>query len=94
LLELRGIGPFWSQGIYLRGCGIVDAFPDEPLAIAALGHLHGLGDRPPRAELDRLTDFYRPFRMWTCFLLRVAAGRGLIDGVRGREGTIRTRAHR
>jgi DNA-3-methyladenine glycosylase II len=87
--SIRGIGDFWSQGIYLRGGGIVDVFPDEPLSVAALGHLHGLGDRPSPADVRRLTDVYRPFRMWVCFLLRVAAGRGLIPGVAGREGAIR-----
>jgi DNA-3-methyladenine glycosylase II len=89
---IPGIGPFWAQGIYLRGCGIADVFPDEPLAIAALGHLHGLGDRPDPAAVRRLTDVHRPFRMWVCFLLRVAAGRGLIPGVAGREGGIRRAA--
>lgn len=90
--DIPGIGPFWASGIYLRGCGIVDAFPDEPLSVAALGHLHGLGDRPDPDSLARLTEVYRPFRMWVCFLLRVAANRGLISGVSGREGTIRRRA--
>jgi len=93
--SIRGIGDFWSQGIYLRGCGIVDVFPDEPLSVAALGHLHGLGDRPNPTDVRRLTDIYRPFRMWVCFLLRVAAGRGLIPGVAGRESEIRFgKAHR
>jgi DNA-3-methyladenine glycosylase II len=59
---IRGIGEFWSSGIYLRGCGIVDVFPDEPL---------------------------RPYRMWAAFLLRVAAGQGIVPGVAGREATIR-----
>jgi hypothetical protein len=86
---IRGIGPFWSQGIYLRGCGIVDVFPDEPLSVAALGHLHGLGDRPAPRVLAELTEQYRPYRMWVCFLLRVAAGGGLIEGVSDREGAIR-----
>jgi 3-methyladenine DNA glycosylase/8-oxoguanine DNA glycosylase len=76
----------------LRGCGIVDVFPDEPLAIAALGHLHGLGDRPDAAALQTLTDRYRPFRMWVCFLLRVAPGRGIIPGIAGRETSIRRSA--
>jgi DNA-3-methyladenine glycosylase II len=89
VLAIPGIGPFWAQGIYLRGCGIVDAFPEEPLAIAAIGRLHGLGDRPDPSTLARLTDVYRPFRMWVCFLLRVAAGRNLVPGVAGREGAIR-----
>ncbi len=87
--NISGIGPFWASGIYLRGCGIVDAFPDEPLSTAALGHLHGLGDPPDAASIESLTEVYRPFRMWVCFLLRVAANRGLISGVSEREGAIR-----
>jgi DNA-3-methyladenine glycosylase II len=89
VLRIPGIGPFWASAIYLRGCGIADAFPQEPLSIAALGHLHGLGDRPEAAKVAELTDVYRPYRMWVCFLLRVAAGRGLVPGVAGREGSIR-----
>jgi DNA-3-methyladenine glycosylase II len=86
---IRGIGEFWSQGIYLRGCGVVDVFPDEPLSVAALGHLHGQGDRPAPDVLQVLTEPLRPYRMWACFLLRVAAGRGIVPGVAGREGAIR-----
>lgn len=89
LLSIRGIGPFWSSGIYLRGCGIADVFPEEPLSIAALGQLHGLGDRPALGTVKRLTDAYAPYRMWVCFLLRVAAGRGIIPGLAGREMAIR-----
>ena len=92
VLGIRGIGEFWAQGIYVRGCGIRDVFPGEPLAVAALGQLHGLGDRPSDAAIRELTESHRPFRMWVCFLLRVAAGRGLIAGVAGREGTIRKNA--
>jgi DNA-3-methyladenine glycosylase II len=88
---IPGIGPFWASGIYLRGAGIQDVFPEEPISLAALGHLHGLGDRPGPADVARLTEAYRPFRMWVCFLLRVAANRGLIDGVAGNEGGIRRR---
>ena len=86
---IRGIGEFWSQGIYLRGCGIVDAFPDEPLSAAALGHLHGQGDRPAPDVLRALAEPLRPYRMWACFVLRVAAGRGIVPGVAGREGSVR-----
>jgi DNA-3-methyladenine glycosylase II len=91
--EIPGIGPFWASGIYLRGCGIVDVFPDEPIAIAALGNLHGLGDTPRQDQIKRLTTVYRPYRMWVCFLLRVAANRGLIPGVGERQGAIRRAAH-
>ena len=30
LRRLRGIGEFWASGIWLRACGVVDEFPDEP----------------------------------------------------------------
>ena len=86
---IPGIGPFWSSGIYLRGCGIADEFPDEPLSIAALGALHGLGDHPDQPTVTRYTDLYRPYRMWVSFLLRVATNRGAITGVAGRESEIR-----
>ena len=92
---IPGIGPFWSSGIYLRGCGIKDVFPDEPVAIAALGMLHGAGDRPSPDLVRELTGVYSPFRTWVCFLLRVAAGRaGLIEGVAGNEMNLRRRHRR
>jgi DNA-3-methyladenine glycosylase II len=79
LRAIRGIGAFWSQGIYLRACGVRDVFPDEPRAIAALGRLHGLGDAPSASAVAQLTERFRPYRMWICFLLRVASGRDLIQ---------------
>ncbi len=91
VLSIPGIGPFWSQGIWLRGCGVVDVFPEEPISTAALGLLHGLGEQPAAADVEKLTEAFRPYRMWVCFLLRVAAGRrGLIPGVSRREGDIRS----
>jgi DNA-3-methyladenine glycosylase II len=87
---IPGIGPFWSSGIYLRASGIADEFPEfEPLTIAALGAIHGLGDRPDPDTVRRLTDAYRPYRMWVSFLLRVAAARGIVTGIAGRETAIR-----
>ena len=81
LRTIPGIGPFWSQGIYLRACGIADVFPDEPMTLAALGAIHGLGDRPAPSAVQEITDRHRPFRMWTCFLLRIAAARGMLGEV-------------
>jgi hypothetical protein len=67
-MEIRGIGTFWSHGIYLRACGIRDAWPpsSDPRARRLLQKVQGNPDH------------WRPFRMWICFLLRVAEGRGLI----------------
>jgi DNA-3-methyladenine glycosylase II len=66
LRRIHGIGPFWSQGIYLRACGIRDVWPDEPRCQLALKKLGGDPDQ------------WRPYRMWAAFLLRVADARGLI----------------
>jgi DNA-3-methyladenine glycosylase II len=92
LRVIPGIGPFWSQGIYMRTCSVTDVWPVEPLANAALGALHGLGDQPSAEDIARLTDVYRPWRTWVCVLLRFAAGRGIVQGVAGREGDIRRRS--
>jgi DNA-3-methyladenine glycosylase II len=75
---IPGIGPFWSSGIYLRACGIRDVFPDEPLSVAALARAYGLGRSSSAAELREITECFRPFRMWACFLLRAADARGLL----------------
>lgn len=69
LQELRGIGPFWASGVWLRACGVVDEFPDEPRARAVLARLHG---RSPDDDLDDLIALLRPYRTWTALLLRVA----------------------
>jgi DNA-3-methyladenine glycosylase II len=86
---IPGIGPFWSQAIYMRTCGVTDVWPEEPLSNAALGMLHGLGEEPSVADIQRLTEIYRPWRTWVAVLLRFAAGRGYIPNFAGREGRIR-----
>jgi DNA-3-methyladenine glycosylase II len=86
---IPGIGPFWSQAIYMRTCGVTDVWPAEPLSNAALGVLHGAGDEPSAADIERITDVYRPWRTWVAVLVRFAAGRGYIPNVAGREGRIR-----
>jgi DNA-3-methyladenine glycosylase II len=77
LQAIRGIGPFWSSGIYLRACGVSEPFPsDEPRSVRALADAHGLKDVPSGAELERMVERFRPFGMWVSVLLRVAANRG------------------
>ena len=90
LRTIPGIGPFWADGIYLRALGVKDVFPDEPVSVAALGALHGLGTSLTPEQIAELTAPLAPWRMWVCYLLRVAAGSaGLIPGIRGREMELR-----
>jgi DNA-3-methyladenine glycosylase II len=81
LRRLAGIGEWWSQGIYLRACGVTDVFAGEHISVRALTVVRGLDAPPGEAELEALTEVYRPFRMWVCVLLRVAVNRGLVPGV-------------
>lgn len=92
LRALPGIGPFWASAIWLRACGNVDQFPNEPIAMAALGALHGLGDHPAPEVVASIVERYRPFGMWVAFLLRVAAARGKLGDIARRQGAIRRSA--
>ena len=76
LQRLPGIGPFWASLIYLRATGVRDVFPDEPMSIAALASLYGLGAEPSPAAVQAVTDSFAPWRTWVSVLLRVAASRG------------------
>jgi hypothetical protein len=51
----------------------------------ALAVLHGLPALPDATTVQRLTDVYRPYRMWVCFMLRVALGLKLIPGADQQE---------
>jgi DNA-3-methyladenine glycosylase II len=89
LQDIRGIGPFWSSGIYLRACGVTEPFPaDEPKTLRALADAHGLREVPTGADLERLVARFKPFGMWVSVLLRVAANRGTMgeqDNARSRR---------
>ena len=70
LRRLNGVGGFTAEGTYLRGCGVVDEMPRDPLDRSAIAEMYGL------AELDEatwtsITDRWRPYRMWATVLLRV-----------------------
>ena len=73
LRRVRGVGEFWSSGIWLRACGVVDEWPAEPRATAALAHLHGRDphDYDDPATLAAATAPLAPYRMWVAFLLRM-----------------------
>lgn len=73
LRRIRGIGTFWSSGIWLRACGVVDEWPDEPLATAALARLHGRdpADYDDPATLAAATAPLAPYRTWVAFALRM-----------------------
>ena len=71
LRELPGVGEFTANGILYRGCGVADGIPGGD----AIGHevirdLCGIDDVGP-ADVERLADAWRPYRMWAVVLLRM-----------------------
>jgi len=71
LQTLPGIGPFFAQGILMRGAGLVDAVTDDDLTPRAIQLLYELRERPDRAAVLDIAERWRPFRMWAIVLLNV-----------------------
>jgi DNA-3-methyladenine glycosylase II len=74
LQRLPGIGPFSSELILLRGAGHPDYLTlQEPRFRQAVRQAYALDHEPTDAELHRISDTWRPYRMWITFLLRQEA---------------------
>lgn len=71
LRELPGIGEWTSQGIVLRGAGVADEVPDDAMTRKAVQYAYQLDAAPSHAEVVRLAEAWRPYRMWTVVLLHV-----------------------
>jgi DNA-3-methyladenine glycosylase II len=74
LRELRGIGPFWADGIYLRAVGPTDGLTlNEPRVRAkAAGHYDAADVADDDDAFVALAERWRPFRTWVSVLLRAA----------------------
>ncbi|HYL69810.1 MAG TPA: DNA-3-methyladenine glycosylase 2 family protein [Candidatus Dormibacteraeota bacterium] len=75
LAELRaipGLGPFFSQGVLIRGAGLVDAVSDDLVTRQAVQHAYGLDHEPDSQELMRIAEAWKPYRAWAMVLLHVA----------------------
>lgn len=75
LQALHGVGPFTAEGTLLRGCGVVDELPSDPMTGEAVVELYGLPGPPDADAWRRITDGWRPYRMWATVLLRVGMER-------------------
>ncbi|WP_432968400.1 DNA-3-methyladenine glycosylase family protein [Dactylosporangium sp. CA-233914] len=67
--RLRGIGDFFATGIVLRGAGRADAVPAEGFTRAGIRRLYGLAHEPTDAEMLRIAEPWRPYRMWCSVLV-------------------------
>ena len=70
LMQLPGVGGFTAEGTLLRGCGVVDELPRDPLSRDAAGELYGV-DEVDDSKWAEITDRWRPYRMWATVLVRV-----------------------
>ena len=76
LQAIKGIGPFYSALIVIRGTGFTDVLPvGEPRALALTAQLYQLPGPPTEAEFRALAEPWRPFRTWATVLIRAAAPR-------------------
>lgn len=75
LRAIKGIGPFWAEGILLRAVGTTDALPlGEKRGRLAAAEAYGA----PEVVVDdvafvALAERWRPFRTWVAVLLRATA---------------------
>jgi len=86
LRELPGVGPFTADAVLYRGCGVVDGLP----ASDELGQtvIHDLYELPSvsAADVERIADRWRPYRMWAVVLLRMGWTRAHGGNVSYRRG--------
>jgi len=71
LQRLAGIGEFGSQLIRLRALSAVDELPTrEPRLMGAIRTEYGLDAEPTLAELEALSEKWKPYRTWVAVHLR------------------------
>ena len=76
LQTIKGIGPFYSALIVIRGTGFTDVLPvNEPRLLNLVAALYDFSEVPTPDQLQALAEPWRPFRTWTAVLIRAATSR-------------------
>lgn len=71
LRSLPGIGPFFAQGILMRGAGLLDDVTDDEVTKEAVQLAYKLAKLPDQHEVLQIAEAWRPYRMWAAVLLHV-----------------------
>jgi DNA-3-methyladenine glycosylase II len=80
LQSVKGIGPFYSALIVIRGTGFADVLPvSEPKALALTARLYNLATPLSQEQFQAIAEAWTPFRTWAVVLIRAAARRILGD---------------
>lgn len=75
---IKGIGPFYSSLIVIRGTGFADVLPlGEPQALALTAKLYGLDEPLDEARFREVAQAWKPLRTWAVVLIRAAGPRVL-----------------
>ncbi len=75
LRELPGVGPWTSEAIRLRGCGMADEVSvNDEVSPRTVATLYGR-DSMDRGAFEQLAKGWRPYRMWAVVLLRFSSNR-------------------
>ncbi|MEO7118944.1 MAG: DNA-3-methyladenine glycosylase 2 family protein [Candidatus Limnocylindrales bacterium] len=87
LRELPGIGEWTAQAVLFRGCGVADAIPaTDEISRNAVQWAYELREPPDDASWARISDGWRPYRMWASVLLHLAWRRDQPTGPSYRQG--------
>lgn len=73
--QLRGVGDFFAEGIVLRGAGVVDALPGDPITLAGVRRFYKLSTDPSMEAFTRIAEAWRPYRMWCAVLVHASERR-------------------
>ena len=80
LQRIKGIGPFYSSLIVIRGTGFADVVPvGEPKALELAGRLYQRDGALSESDFRELAEAWRPLRTWAIVLIRAAGPRVLAD---------------
>jgi DNA-3-methyladenine glycosylase II len=80
LQQIKGIGPFYSSLIVIRGTGFADVLPvAEPQALALTSRLYDTGGPISADRFAEIAEPWRPLRTWAVVLIRAAGPRLLGD---------------
>jgi len=85
LRTIPGLGPFFSQGVLIRGAGTVDVISDDVVTKQAVQQAYQLEHLPDQAEVLSIAERWKPFRTWVTVLLHVSLRREAVGSTRTRR---------
>jgi DNA-3-methyladenine glycosylase II len=87
LKALPGVGPWTASAILLRGCGVADAVPMvDDISREAVASVYGLAAPLDDVTWDRISEIWRPYRMWASVLIHMAWRRSQASTPSYRQG--------